>query len=1017
MRRKWSGWLILCFILVSPGFVFGQGQGTASIEGVVQDSSGAVIPGVPVMVKNTETNATRATQSDASGHYQVDLLPPGIYEATAIREGFANGKSGRVVLNVGTIRTADITLAVAGGQQVVEVTGADIPATEPERVEVASTIGERAIRDLPINGRRWENFVLQTPGVTPDGNYGLVSYRGISGLYNNNSVDGADNTQAFFSEARGRTRSPYSISQAAVKEFNVGLSNFSAEFGRAAGGTVNAVTKSGTNELHGEAFYFIRDQALMAQNPRAVALGQPKPDERRQQFGASLGGPVIKDKVFFFFNYDQQKRNFPAIIAPNVAFDSLPCTAPGCASTIAFLKTQTGEFPRTGSNLIFLPKVDWNISAKHSFSAAYNYSKWHSPNGIQTQSIHTYAQSANGSDDVRTDMLNLRLTSVLTASSVNEFRFQAGRDFEFQDPNAPGPGTSFTNGIYFGMPNFLPRQAYPNEKRFQFTDNYSFMKGKHSIKVGLDVNYVRELAINLYNGGGTYSYSSLNNLAMDCPADASGCVQQNTGATTGKHYSNFQQAFDARGVGGKLQFNSTDSNFYLQDNYRLRNDLTLYLGLRYEYQALPQPEAGNPAYPLTTKFNKDKKAWGPRFGFSWDVGGSHKTVVRGGYGLYYGRTSNSALFSTLTNNAVTFLSYYFTPSTSGAPVYPNVLSAPPSGSANTPTLNVFSSDYRRPIIYSSDLAVEREIFGGMTVSASYLFSRGQRLPQFRDINLPFPTGTVSYVLPDGSKTGSFPLYLGSRPDKAVGQVILSESIINTSYNAMVLAVSKRFSHGMQIHSNFTWSKSLDNGQTSQTFFSSYSNPFDTFNLANDKGLSSFDVPKRWITTFILSPNAKKLSENKMFATIFNDWQMSGIATLSDGKPITGTISGSLSSSIGTPNSSSTNGSGGSFRVPWLAPNSYRGTGQATLDFRLSRFIPIKEKARIQVVAEAFNIFNRVNYTSWQSVQYRVVSSAKTGSNATVTLGAPSGTPFLAPINVGNTLFGPREIQFAAKFIW
>jgi hypothetical protein len=1014
-RPARTGLFVTLLVIVAILPLWAQGQGTGSIEGVLSDASGAVIPGLEVVIRNVGTNAARVVVTDDRGRYRADLLTPGDYEITATRAGFAPA---RVTLRliVGTTSQTDLKMQVAGQEQTILVSGETRPI-ETSSTEVASTVGERAVQDLPINGRRWDNFVLLTPGVTNDGDFGLVSYRGISGLYNNNSIDGADNNQAFFSEARGRTRVVYTISQSAVREFQVGLSNFTAEFGRAAGGMVNAVTKSGTNEFHGEGFYFIRDKSFMAMNPRAKALGQPKPEERRQQFGASAGGPLVRDKLFFFGNYDQQKRAFPGLVIPDIAFDAVTCTAPGCPATIAFLNTLTGPFAREGNNLIFLAKLDWIINQNHTITGSYNFHKWTSPNGIQTQPIVTVSALANGTDSVRTDILNLKLTSVLTPKTVNEFRFQYGRDFEFQTPNSPGPGVAFTGGISFGMPSYLPRSAYPDEKRFQYADNLSFIKGNHSLKAGFDINYVRELQINLFNGGGAYSYSTLNALASDCPAQASGCIPQNTGASTGKHYNNFQQAFDLTNQAGRLLFTTTDWNFFLQDNYSVSHSVTLYLGLRYEYTTMPDPQKGNPAFPLTTSFNKDTNNLGPRIGLSWDVGAAHKTVLRAGYGTYYGRTSNSALASALLNNGVQVANYFMTPSAAGAPVFPSVLAAPPDTGATTSTISFLAGDYVRPVIHSADLVVERELWSGFTISGSYLLSRGNRLPLFRDINLPAPTGTVLYTLPDGSLQGPFPLFLGARPDRTVGAQIISESVLNSTYNGFVFVVAQRFKHGVQFNSNLTISKALDNGQTSLTNFASSSQAFDPLNQKIEKGLSRFDTRKRWVSSFILAPSIDRLTDNKAARALADNWQISGILTLADGKPLTSTISGSLASSVGSTVSSTTNGSGGSSRVPWLAPGSYTATGLNTLDLRLSRRFKITEQARLEFIGEAFNLFNRVNYTSWQTTRYRVASSTKSGTVANVQLADFTTTPFLAPINVGNTLFSPRQLQLGLKFIW
>lgn len=1029
---KFGGGLIVTLFLMTLGgsLVWGQSQGTGTIEGTVWDESGGALPGATVLVRNVGTNAARTLISDERGRYQAVALQIGSYEVSAELPGFSKVTVTRIELQVGATATIDLKLKVAAVTENVTVTE-EAPIIEPDRTEVTSTVSQKQINELPINGRRWENFVLLTPGVSPDGGFGLISYRGISGLYNNNTIDGADNNQAFFSEARGRTRISYTISQSTVKEFQVGLSNFSAEFGRAAGGTVNAATKSGTNEFHGEGFYFLRDRAFQATNPRVRAAGGEKPPERRQQFGVSLGGPIVKDKLFFFGGYDQQKRNFPGFVLPTTPFAAAPCTAPGCAATIAFLNTLTGPFARRGDNYVGLFKLDWLLNQKHTLTGSYNYHKWDSPNGIQTAAVLTVSTLANGTDGVRTDMLNVKLTSVLTPRTVNEFRFQYGRDFEFQFPNAPGPSVSFTNGVSFGQPNFLPRAAFPNEKRFQFTDNYSFNRGGHSFKAGFDINYVRDLQINLFNGGGVYTYSSLNALAQDCPAQATGCVVDRTAVRPGQNYNNYQQAFDLQGQAGRVFFPTTDWNFYFQDNYRVLSNVNLYLGLRYEYSQLPQPSHGNPAFPLTTRFNKDKNNFGPRFGFSWDIGGAHKTVLRGGYGMYYGRTSNSALANALTNNGITSQGYFMTPTSGGAPVFPNVLAAPPTAGASSQTIQFLAADYVRPLIHSVDLSIEREVVSGLAVSGSYLFSRGLRLPLFRDINLPAPTGTVTYILPDGSAAGTFPLYLGARPNPSVGQQIISESVVNSSYHAFVLMVNKRFSRGVLFSSNFTLAKAIDNGQTSQTFFGG-NQPFDANNLHLDKGLSNFDVRKRWVTNFLLTPSIDRFTDNAGARAVFNDWKFSGILTFSDGRPLTGTIAGGLNGIMGFParpedggptNTSRTNGSGGDDRVPFTARNAFTGTGQAIVDFRMARTFRITEKTRFEFIWEAFNLFNRVNYTSFQTVQYNV-DDPRLGTSrfnsatkaATIKLINPN-TSFLSPVGVGNTLYGPREFQLGLKYIW
>src|SRR5262249_51199968 len=251
--------------------------------------------------------------------------------------------------------------------------------------EVSTNINLQDMMNLPLNGRRWDSFVLTTPGASNDGSFGLITFRGLSGLYNNNMVDGMDNNQAFFSEAKGRPRLAYGISDEAVQELQVGTSNFSAQYGRAAGGLVNAVTKSGGNDVHGTFFYLIRDDSLNAENATSKAAGIPKPKDRRQQFGPSVGGPLKKDKIFYFLSYDQQKRNSPAVIVPSSgAFLTSTGTAPGFDNVLNFYKGLQGPQDRQGNQYLGLTRIDWNASPKNLISTTINILRWDSPNGIQT---------------------------------------------------------------------------------------------------------------------------------------------------------------------------------------------------------------------------------------------------------------------------------------------------------------------------------------------------------------------------------------------------------------------------------------------------------------------------------------------------------------------------------------------------------------------------------------------------------------------------------------------------------
>jgi hypothetical protein len=1007
-------------MLAAAATVNGQTAATGNVEGVVADVSGAVLPGVTVLVRNVDTNVTRELVTDERGLYRAAALQPGTYEVSATLAGFSVTPV-TVVVQVGQTAPVDLRMRPAGVTETVSVV-AETPLVDTRRTDVSSVVDQTSIQNLPINGRRWDSFVMLSPGVTNDGGFGLISYRGISGLYNNNMVDGVDNNQAFFSEARGRTRAVYSISSSSIKEFQVGVSNMSAEFGRAAGGTVNAVTKSGTNTLSGEAFYFLRDKAFQSRDPFVEERFWDEIDERRQQFGIAVGGPIRRDRVFFFGSYDQQLRSFPPFVNTSRAdfYDTCSAPAANCSATIAFFQAlQEVPMDREANNRVALAKVDWNFSDGSTLSVSYNGQRWRSPNGVYTPAVITVSESTNGTDVVKTDFAVVNWNSVMGQRWLNEFRLQIGRDYEQQTPNGPPPGTTVTGGITFGMPDFLPRQKYPFEQRYQFLDSVTYYRGSHTVKGGADVNYVREELQNLFRGGGVYSYTSLTAIAQDCPPGISGCLPV-ADASAGRHYSNFQQAFDRNGLGGGLFFPSWTFAFYVQDTWRASDRLVMNLGLRYEYQQLPQPGkveyqgvtfSGNPNFPLSEEFNRDKNNWAPRIGLTYDLTGGYTTVLRAAYGVFYGLTSNSAVANAITNNGVNQASYFFTPSTAGAPTYAGVLGAPPVIAGSRPDLNYFAADLEQPEVHSFDLALEWAMPWGITASATYMHSRGSKLPFFRDVNFNPANSTVRYIL-DGQVLGDFPLYRGSRPNTTDFQrMIVMESTVSTRYHALVLAANKRFSQGLLFNTNYTLARSRDNGQSSSTFFGG-NLPYDSLRYRDESNpvdsemsTSNNDRTHRLVASFHFQPDYL--------------WGVGigGILTLESGLPVSERINGSLSSAVGAVNSTSTNGTGGSFVAPWVGFNTDRQPGRKTFDVRASKEFRINGTRRAQVLWEVFNLFNTINYATVFDSAFDVASSSyDAGANvATVTL--RRNATYLGGRSASTNFWGPRDMQFGLRFLW
>jgi outer membrane receptor protein involved in Fe transport len=1068
-----------------------QSTVTGAISGTVTNPNKEVVAGATVVAKNNGTNKEATTTTDDNGGFKLVNLEPGTYTVTVNGSGFAPLSNESVVVEVGRSTTFDAPLSLQGVTGTVQVTS-EAPVINTTQQDFSSNINQTSINELPINGRRWSNFAILTPGAVPDGTFGLISFRGISGLLNNNTVDGGDNNQAFFAEERGRTRIPYVISQASIREFQVNTSSYSAEYGRSAGGVTNAVTKSGTNEFHGGAFLYDRNNKWGARNPLATnsvlinGVFTPvgiKPVDVRYQFGGTIGGPIVKDKAFFFFSYDQQRRNFPGLarfVDPNVlnsltAANRTTLVARGLTtaqidSTLNFLNSLSGTLPRRGDNLILMPKIDWHITSNHVFTATYNDLKWNSPAGIQTQATNTRAKDNFGDDFVRARFLNVRLASTLTAKLVNEARFQYGQDFEYQFSQPPLPGEptnsvgnrspqTFVNGVFtFGIPEFLERVAFPDERRTQIADTMTYSTGNHTLKFGGDVNHSKDIINNLRFSGGEFNYTGANGLG-DFIVDytnfttsgairalsATGVPGQCFGSTrrAGQCYGgNFNQGLGVLG----LTLATDDYNFFLQDDWRINPRFTLNLGVRYEYQKNPTNVASriNPALPQTGTRVSDKNNWGPRVGFAYDVAGDGKTSIRGGYGVYFGRVINSTVYNSLINTGVgadvAQRQVTLQAASAGSPIYPNLLAV---GSLVPGAVQYFASNFQLPRVQQLDAVFEREIAHNTVVSASYLFSYGQYLPNFVDTNLPAPgSANVQFVNvtavggPADGQIVRMPIFLGAsqrtafttaRPNFNYAQITEIRSDVFSKYNALVLQLNRRMTKGLQIQSNYTLSRAFDNGQSSVTF-SSNNLPLNAFDQAGENALSGFDRRHKFTFSMVYNTTYKN-KDNKAARALLNGWTIAPVFNWFSGQRYTGNVSGSISASaVGfTPNAATgicigptgsdpaatqacftpgggVNGSGGSTRYPGLPRNFFKQPSIQFLDLRLSRRFSIGEKAKIEVLAEAFNFFNRTQVTTVNTTLYNLSGSTLTFNP---TFGQTTGAD--------STLFRERQVQLAVRF--
>jgi hypothetical protein len=424
--------------------------GTGAVSGVVLDASGKSVSAAVVQVTGEDTGLTRQTVTSATGDFSIPVLPTGRYTLRVEKTGFNKLEQKNLNVTVGATITLSLKLDVGVTTTQVEVT-AEAPIVDTTKTSETLSVGRDQIDNLPINGRRYDQFALLAPGVTRDARFGLLSYHGMSGVYNNFTIEGNDDNQALFSEARGRTRIASSISANAIQEFQVAQSNFLPEYGRSLGGGINSVVRSGTNLFHFDAFYYFRDWAMGALDPVAKAAGATQTFEQRQQFGGSIAGPVLRDRLFFFVNYDQQLRNFPLLTSDTTGVLTTGLPANPTAAQLAAFKAGTdyvksllpgGAFnntlPRHNDQQTPLVKVDWLANSKNTVSITYNYMRWSNLNAIQTPAVLGNI-GRNGTDDVRIHSLNGRLTTAFTGGLVNEARVQWGRDFEYEFANTSGP--------------------------------------------------------------------------------------------------------------------------------------------------------------------------------------------------------------------------------------------------------------------------------------------------------------------------------------------------------------------------------------------------------------------------------------------------------------------------------------------------------------------------------------------------------------------------------------------------
>lgn len=972
--------ILILVIIISATSALTQSQSTSgNIEGRVVDPNGAVVPGVAVSATNQDNGFGKTVVTDSDGNYIFVLLPPGNYKIeVAAAKGFAAATYQNVKVTVGAKTALDITLTAGGSVNVVDV-NADGQGVETTRTSISTTVDERRVTNLPVNGRNFLEFATLTPGIVRDPTRaGDLAVGGQKGTLNSVQIDGASSDNTFFGQAAGRTgsgRAPSQFSIDTVKEFQVNQNGFSAEFGRAAGAVINVVTKSGTNRFTGSAFEYFRDESLNANSPVVIATqvsrGQPNRRNKGQinQFGGTFGGPLKTDKAFFFTAYEGQRSMLPN----PVILRSLPF-APANVQTFLAPKLATYDVSRKQDT--YLVKTDFNINEKNQVWVRLNQQNFTGTNLESGGNLSAFEHTGNS--NVTTTAITGNWTHTLSSNWFNEFRYQYSRDREPGFANstlaevtlAANAGGINDGTFSFGSNNFSPRET--TIKRNQIIDSQTVLAGNHTVKYGIDLLFDR--IFNFFPGlfAGSYRFASYTTFS----AQLANPTVQNA--------AQYRQSFAGSGTGATTRPNNNEYGFFFQDDWRATPKLTVNLGVRYDYQSIAKPPIQNPnaallAAGFDTGFRpSDKNNLAPRIGLSYAF--NEKTVLRGGFGLYYARTPAILTGTAHSQNGIQVVALDINCATTPAlcPLFPAVFSAVPTGATRAAiNLYLFDRNYQQPFTQQARIQFEREVWKNTTFSVQYTMFRGKDLTRTRNANLSAPVATAIPIYNGSTPTGesiTFLRFSNPRPIPTFNRISLFQSSARSQYHGLSFELNRRFSNRWQFNTSYTYSNAKDNkpDQTSVVPGADDGKIAENqFDLTGEYARSDLDVRHRFIFSPVYETGTFTRSDNRVLRALLSDYVFTGIFQAQSGIAYSGIVGGDPSG----------DGVAGTDRVPGTVRNQFSTPAAFIVDMRVGRIIRFGERYRLSLFVEAFNLFNRSNVLFTNNTQY-------TFSGATVPPAAP-----------------------------
>jgi Carboxypeptidase regulatory-like domain len=1044
---------------------------TGAMTGTVHDPGGQVVAHAAVTAVNEATGERSTSSSNDVGIFSFPALKIGVYDVSVVSTGFKTVKIAGLVVAVGHTTDAEATLAIGEASDTVNVISDAGSALNPTDTTVGTLVQHETIEGLPLSGRRYTDLVLLTPNVVADGQFGHISFAGQSGGdlsgYNNTAggasnangstsftVDGVDSTSYYYGDNRGFTRIPYVFGLQSIQEFQVQANVYDSSYGGAGAGFINTVTKSGTNKFHGDAFYYNRNSATGANDAIDKANGNPRPLNVLQQFGADIGGPIIRDKMFFYFDYEQQRHKDPlyavntgqaatnlqsfapagytyapgvtlptpnshypvaATISQNdaTADPTNPIYLQGVANALNVIHSNLGPRARRRDDWELFPKFDWAISDKTHLTALYNYNHFQSAGGIITFSPESFGgDELLGDNGVRDHVATVHLTHTFSPSIVNDAYVSYVRDEQLYHPSGLAATPTSPQIVLLAPQTLLlgnPTFAYNNLREYQtqFADHVTFLHGKNQLDAGYSLNYDTISDEDPGTFYGQYVFFSLQSFALG----KWGVFNQ----TAGNPKYNFSDPF---------------MGFFVNDTYHLMPNLTVTGGIREDFQKYGNP-AGNPLVPSTQKFNNQYQRISPRVGFSYNP--FAKTVIRGGAGLYYeifvgGNYQRSTQQNGVSQTSVAGFDAFTAASldtiaANQSPSFPAAVPATDPRFAGGGSIVTVDSHYKTPSVVNASLQIDQEIAKGTILTVGSLWSHGMHLTSSTayDQNLNAPTGTTTYVTPSGATISTEPNLdpgvLGEgRLTASLGQInaLISPGIDN--YNSLFVQLNRQASHDINFILSYTFAKSTQSGVDF----------YNQFDFSGTHGLSVLDQRQRFSIAGVYAPSLNSGSEFARAAA--NGWRVSLIAQVNTGHPYTGVI-GSLNDTAELQATANTAAGlvGGNSPGYGLAPgdgiNSFTGPGTAQVDLGIERAIKIKETQSITLKVQSFNLLNSANYFVYagsgiNQVQY-TTSGATCGDgktlNQTCTLTPNTGVGGFQTLTAVDQSHPPRIFQFSFAY--